>query len=156
VIARNNYNPDVNYSAPQQLAHHASFGPVPLNAGDLLGSGRFRAQIKDARAACLKLSWGGAGTNSPERRLYPQLLWRDGDTMILTGHAAGDATAIGFWRMPPHHPPPPNPGIKTRFILPCKTPPSILCLGPHGRTINEAYSHQPPPLPAVRTTSGGA
>ena len=93
VIARTNYN-TMYYSAPQQLAHHAASG-CAMNAGDLLGSGTISGPDKDARGSLLELSWGGAepiALNDGTTRSFVQ----DGDTMILTGHAAGDGYRIGF------------------------------------------------------------
>ena len=93
MIARTNYN-TMYYSAPQQLAHHASSG-CAMNAGDLLGSGTISGAQKDARGSLLELSWGGAEPitlNDGTTRSFVH----DGDTMILSGHAAGDGYRIGF------------------------------------------------------------
>jgi hypothetical protein len=75
------------YSAPQQLAHHASSG-CPMETGDLLGSGTISGPVRESRGSLLELSWGGkepfaidGGTRS---------FVEDGDTLTLRGHARGD------------------------------------------------------------------
>ena len=93
IISRTNYN-EMYYSAAQQLTHHASSG-CAMNAGDLLGSGTISGAEKSQRGSLLELSWGGKEpitlADSSERSFI-----NDGDTMILTGHAAGDGYRIGF------------------------------------------------------------
>ena len=58
VISRTNYR-EMYYSAPQQLAHHAS-GGCRMDTGDLLGSGTISGPTKESRGSLLELSWGGA------------------------------------------------------------------------------------------------
>lgn len=93
IISRTNYN-EMYYSAAQQLTHHASSG-CAMNAGDLLGSGTISGAEKSQRGSLLELSWGGKEpitlADGSERSFI-----NDGDTMILTGHAAGDGYRIGF------------------------------------------------------------
>ncbi len=93
VLARTNYN-TMYYSAPQQLAHHASSG-CAMNAGDLLGSGTISGPEKHQRGSLLELTWGGKEpitlTDGTTRTFI-----EDGDTMILTGHAQGEGYRIGF------------------------------------------------------------
>ncbi len=93
VIAQTNYK-EMYYSAAQQLTHHASSG-CAMNAGDLLGSGTISGPEKSQRGSLLELSWGGKEpitlADGSERSFIA-----DGDTMILTGHAAGDGYRVGF------------------------------------------------------------
>ena len=85
---------ELYYSAPQQLAHHASSG-CPMRTGDLLGSGTISGPVKDQRGSLLELSWGGA-----EPLTLPNGATRtfldDGDTITLSGSARGDGFRIGF------------------------------------------------------------
>ena len=92
VIARTNAR-ELYYSAPQQLAHHASSG-CPMETGDLLGSGTISGPVRESRGSLLELSWGGkepfaidGGTRS---------FVEDGDTLTLRGYARGDGFQIGF------------------------------------------------------------
>ena len=92
-IARTNYA-EMYYSAPQQLAHHASAG-CPMNVGDLLGSGTISGATKAERGSLLELSWGGKEPitlDTGETRTFIE----DGDTLILSGAARGDGYRIGF------------------------------------------------------------
>jgi len=93
VLARTNYN-TMYYSAPQQLAHHASSG-CSMNAGDLLGSGTISGPEKHERGSLLELSWGGKEPITLSDGTTRSFV-EDGDTMILTGHAQGDGYRIGF------------------------------------------------------------
>ncbi|MGC1498242.1 MAG: fumarylacetoacetase [Sulfitobacter sp.] len=93
VIARTNYN-EMYYSAAQQLTHHASSG-CAINAGDLLGSGTISGPEKSQRGSMLELSWGGKEPITLQDGTERSFL-NDGDTMILTGHAAGNGYRIGF------------------------------------------------------------
>ncbi len=93
VISRTNYR-EMYYSAPQQLAHHAS-GGCRMDTGDLLGSGTISGPTKDSRGSLLELSWGGAEPlllETGESRSFIE----DGDTLTLTGWAQGDGFRIGF------------------------------------------------------------
>jgi fumarylacetoacetase len=93
VLARTNYN-EMYYSAAQQLAHHASSG-CAMNSGDLLGSGTISGKEKSERGSLLELSWGGKEPITLADGSTRSFL-KDGDTMILTGHAQGDGYRIGF------------------------------------------------------------
>ncbi|SFT13751.1 fumarylacetoacetate hydrolase [Sulfitobacter marinus] len=93
VLARTNYN-TMYYSAPQQLAHHASSG-CAMNAGDLLGSGTISGPEKNERGSLLELSWGGKEPITLSDGSTRSFI-EDGDTMILTGHAQGNGYRIGF------------------------------------------------------------
>lgn len=92
-ICETNYN-EMYYSAPQQLAHHASSG-CPMTPGDLLGSGTISGAEKHQRGCLLELSWGG---NEPidigggQTRSFIE----DGDTLTLFGAAKGEGYQIGF------------------------------------------------------------
>ncbi|MDJ0826201.1 MAG: fumarylacetoacetase [Rhodobacter sp.] len=93
VIAQTNYR-EMYYSAAQQLAHHTTAGS-PMNVGDLLGSGTISGPTKPERGSLLELSWGGKEPitlQTGETRSFIE----DGDTLTLTGHAAGDGYRIGF------------------------------------------------------------
>ena len=82
------------YSAPQQLAHHAS-GGCRMDTGDLLGSGTISGPTKESRGSLLELSWGGAEPltlDGGEVRSFIE----DGDTLTLTGWAQGDGFRVGF------------------------------------------------------------
>ncbi len=92
-IARTNYR-EMYYSAAQQLCHHTTSG-CPMTAGDLLGSGTISGADKGSFGSLMELSWGGTEPvtlDSGETRAFLE----DGDTVILTGHAAGDGYRIGF------------------------------------------------------------
>jgi len=93
VIARTNYN-EMYYSAAQQLTHHASSG-CAMNAGDLLGSGTISGPEKSQRGSLLELSWGGKEPFALKDGSTRSFI-EDGDTLILTGHAAGDGFRVGF------------------------------------------------------------
>ncbi len=93
VISRTNYN-TMYYSAPQQLAHHASSG-CAMNSGDLLGSGTISGPEKSERGSLLELSWGGEEPITLSDGTTRSFI-EDGDTMILTGHAQGPDYRIGF------------------------------------------------------------
>jgi fumarylacetoacetase len=93
VISRTNYN-TMYYSAPQQLAHHASSG-CAMNSGDLLGSGTISGPEKNERGSLLELSWGGEEPITLSDGTTRSFI-EDGDTMILTGHAQGPDYRIGF------------------------------------------------------------
>lgn len=92
-IAQTNFK-EMYFSAAQQLAHHSTSG-CPMNAGDLLGSGTISGPTRDERGSLLELSWGGKEPltlDTGETRTFLQ----DGDTLTLSGHAAGDGYRIGF------------------------------------------------------------
>ncbi len=93
IISRTNYN-EMYFSAPQQLAHHASSG-CPMRVGDLLGSGTISGPQKHNRGSMLELSWGGKEPltlESGETRSFLE----DGDTLTLSGAAHGAGYKIGF------------------------------------------------------------
>ncbi|BAT61421.1 fumarylacetoacetate FAA hydrolase family protein [Variibacter gotjawalensis] len=92
-LARTNYR-NMYYSAAQQLAHHA-VGGCKMETGDLLGSGTISGADKTGYGSLLEMSWGGKEPitlDSGEKRSFIE----DGDTMTLTGWAAGDGYRIGF------------------------------------------------------------
>jgi len=92
-IARTNYR-EMYYSAPQQLAHHASSG-CPMRVGDLLGSGTISGPERENRGSLLELTWGGKEPltlDTGETRTFIE----DGDTLSLTGAAIGDGYRVGF------------------------------------------------------------
>lgn len=93
VIARTSYA-EMYYSAPQQLAHHASSG-CPMNVGDLLGSGTISGPSKDSRGSLLELSWGGKEPVSIAGEDTRSFI-ADGDTIIMRGHCQGDGYRVGF------------------------------------------------------------
>ena len=92
-ICETNYN-EMYYSAPQQLAHHASSG-CAMTPGDLLGSGTISGPEKHQRGSLLELSWGGEepiDIGNGQTRSFIE----DGDTLTLHGAAIGDGYKIGF------------------------------------------------------------
>lgn len=92
-ICETNYN-EMYYSAPQQLAHHASSG-CAMTPGDLLGSGTISGPEKHQRGSLLELSWGGQepiDIGNGQTRSFIE----DGDTLTLHGAAIGDGYKIGF------------------------------------------------------------
>jgi len=92
-ICETNYN-EMYYSAPQQLAHHASSG-CAMTPGDLLGSGTISGPEKHQRGSLLELSWGGKepfDLGGGQTRSFIE----DGDTLTLHGAAKGDGYRIGF------------------------------------------------------------
>jgi fumarylacetoacetase len=92
-ICETNYN-EMYYSAPQQLAHHASSG-CAMTPGDLLGSGTISGAEKHQRGSLLELSWSGKeplDIGNGQTRSFVE----DGDTLTLHGAAKGDGFQIGF------------------------------------------------------------
>ena len=92
-IARTNYN-QMYYSAPQQLAHHASSG-CAMTVGDLIGTGTISGSERSAYGSLLELTWGGKTPiklDTGDSRSFIE----DGDTMTLSGAAKGDGYQIGF------------------------------------------------------------
>ena len=92
-ICETNYN-EMYYSAPQQLAHHASSG-CAMTPGDLLGSGTISGAEKHQRGSLLELSWGGKepiDIGGGQTRSFIE----DGDILTLHGAAKGDGYLIGF------------------------------------------------------------
>jgi fumarylacetoacetase len=92
-ICETNYN-EMYYSAPQQLAHHASSG-CAMTPGDLLGSGTISGPEKHQRGSLLEMSWGGKepiDIGGGKTRSFIE----DGDTLTLHGAAKGDGYRIGF------------------------------------------------------------
>lgn len=93
LITATNYN-QMYYSSAQQLAHHTTSG-CPMNVGDLLGSGTISGPEKAQRGSLLELSWGGKEPlRLPDGQTRKFL--QDGDTITMTGRAAGDGYQIGF------------------------------------------------------------
>ncbi len=92
-IARTNYN-EMYYSAAQQLAHHAISG-CEMNTGDLLGSGTISGPEKENRGSLLEISWGGKEPFTLDTGEVRNFI-EDGDTLTLTGYAAGEGYRIGF------------------------------------------------------------
>jgi fumarylacetoacetase len=92
-ICETNYA-EMYYSAPQQLAHHASSG-CAMTPGDLLGSGTISGAEPHQRGSLLELSWGGKepiDVGGGQTRSFIE----DGDTLTLHGAAQGDGYRIGF------------------------------------------------------------
>jgi fumarylacetoacetase len=92
-ICETNYS-EMYYSAPQQLAHHASSG-CAMTPGDLLGSGTISGVEKHQRGSFLEMSWGGKepiDIGNGQTRSFIE----DGDTLTLHGAAKGDGYLIGF------------------------------------------------------------
>jgi len=93
VISRTNHR-ELYFSAPQQLAHHAT-GGCKMETGDLLGSGTISGPTKESRGSLLELSWGGAEPltlETGETRTFIE----DNDTLTLTGWAQAPHHRIGF------------------------------------------------------------
>jgi len=92
VIATTNYH-EMYYSAPQQLAHHASSG-CAIRVGDLLGSGTISGAEKSQCGSLLEMTWGGKEPitlRTGETRNFIE----DGDTLTLRGVAKGDGYTVG-------------------------------------------------------------
>ncbi len=92
-IARTNMRA-LYYSAAQQLAHHTTSG-CPMRVGDLLGSGTISGTARDSYGSLLELGWAGTDPirlPSGETRSFIE----DGDTLTLSGAAAGDGFRVGF------------------------------------------------------------
>ncbi|WP_238321671.1 fumarylacetoacetase [Halocynthiibacter namhaensis] len=92
-VAQTNYS-RMYYSAAQQLCHHA-VGGVPMNGGDLLGSGTISGPSKSEYGSLMELSWAGKEPftlDTGETRGFIE----DGDTLTLKGAAKGDGYQIGF------------------------------------------------------------
>lgn len=93
LIATTNYN-EMYYSSAQQLAHHTSAG-VPMNVGDLLGSGTISGPNKVNRGSMLELSWGGTEPLQLGKGVSRTFL-ENNDTIVLSGIANGRNHKIGF------------------------------------------------------------
>ncbi|MDF0601313.1 fumarylacetoacetase [Psychromarinibacter sp. C21-152] len=93
VLSRTNYK-EMYYSSAQQLAHHTTAGS-PMNVGDLLGSGTISGVTKDERGSLLEISWGGKEPIELPGGQTRNFI-EDGDTLTLSGAAAGDGYRIGF------------------------------------------------------------
>lgn len=92
-IASTNYN-TLYYSAAQQLTHHA-IGGCAMRTGDLLGSGTISGPEKSSFGSLLELTWNGTEPlelADGETRGFIE----DGDTLTLSGWAAGEDYRIGF------------------------------------------------------------
>ncbi len=92
-ICETNYK-EMYYSAPQQLAHHASSG-CAMTPGDLLGSGTISGPEKHQRGSLIELSWGGKEPITLDTGATRSFI-EDGDTLTLHGAAKGDGYQIGF------------------------------------------------------------
>ena len=92
IISRTNYR-EMYYSAPQQLAHHATSG-CPMRTGDLLGSGTISGPERHNRGALIELTWGGDDPIDVDGGVRSFL--EDGDLVTLRGHAQGDGYRVGF------------------------------------------------------------
>lgn len=92
-ICETNYK-EMYYSAPQQLAHHASSG-CAMTPGDLLGSGTISGPEKHQRGSLIELSWGGKEPITLDAGATRSFI-EDGDTLTLHGAAKGDGYQIGF------------------------------------------------------------
>jgi len=93
VISKNNYR-EMYYSAPQQLAHHASSG-CPMRTGDLLGSGTISGRERNQCGSLLEISKGGKEPfklNGGVTRSFIE----DGDTLGLHGAAIAKNFRVGF------------------------------------------------------------
>jgi fumarylacetoacetase len=93
VISRTNFK-YMYWSSAQQLVHHA-FGGCAMRVGDLLGSGTISGPEKHERGSLLELSWNGTEPLSLQGNAERTFL-KDGDTLILRGHAQGQGYRIGF------------------------------------------------------------
>ncbi len=92
-LSKTNYK-NMYYSAPQQLAHHASSG-CKMNTGDLLGSGTISGLEISEYGSLLEISWGGKNPVTLDCGNTRTFL-EDGDTLTLTGWAQGEGYKIGF------------------------------------------------------------
>ena len=86
---------DLYWTPAQFVAHHTS-GGCNLSPGDLFGTGTISGPTPDSFGSLLELSQGGkapiALASEEERRFL-----EDGDTVIITGHAAREGfVSIGF------------------------------------------------------------
>src|ERR1700693_1935666 len=93
-ITRTNFQ-NLYWSVSQQLAHH-TVGGCHLQPGDLLASGTISGATEESRGCMLELTWRGANPlklpNGETRKWL-----EDGDTLTITGWAAGDGYRGGFW-----------------------------------------------------------
>jgi fumarylacetoacetase len=78
----------------QQLTHHAS-GGCNLRPGDLFGTGTISGPDVDSYGSLLELAWGGKRPLTLPGREQRSAL-EDGDTLTITGWAAGNGFRIGF------------------------------------------------------------
>ncbi len=93
VVCRSNFK-YMYWSITQQLAHHTVSG-CNTRPGDMLASGTISGPTPDSYGSMLELSWRGTKPlqlgNGEERKFI-----KDGDTVIMTGHAQGDGFRVGF------------------------------------------------------------
>ncbi|MBM2575325.1 fumarylacetoacetase [Jannaschia sp. Os4] len=82
------------WSFPQMIAHHSSSG-CPMRAGDLLGSGTISGPDDGEQGSMLELSWGATREVLLEDGGRRRFL-KDGDRVVLRGHARGDGYRVGF------------------------------------------------------------
>ncbi len=93
VISRSNFK-YMYWSAEQMLAHHTVNG-CNVKAGDMFASGTISGPTPDSYGSMLELCWRGTKPitlkDGSERKFL-----KDGDTLILRGHAEKDGIRIGF------------------------------------------------------------
>lgn len=93
VICRTNFK-YLYWSMAQQLAHHTVNG-CNVRAGDVMASGTISGPRPDSFGSMLELSWRGtkplALQDGGERTFL-----RDGDTIVIRGHAGREGLRIGF------------------------------------------------------------
>ena len=82
------------WNMAQQLAHHTVNG-CNIKTGDLYGSGTISGPDPSQYGSMLEISWRGtkpvAMPDGSERKFI-----KDGDTVIMRGHAQQDSVRIGF------------------------------------------------------------
>jgi fumarylacetoacetase len=82
------------WNMAQQLAHHTVNG-CNLQIGDLMASGTISGPTEDSYGSMLELAWAGSKpvklSNGEERKFI-----KDGDTVIMRGHAEKNGKRIGF------------------------------------------------------------
>jgi len=133
VIARTQLQHECDFQRPQATGDHASSGCATECRRRFAGLRTISgAKIKNAaqllETRCRVNHTLNAGSN-------PSFV-RDGDTMSMTGHAAGTATRHRFGRMPPAHPLScQTHGITAASFCPLQTPAEgILASPPRGET----------------------
>ena len=93
VVCRSNYK-HMYWNMNQQLAHHTVNG-CNIEIGDMYGSGTISGPGEGAYGSMLEITWKGTRpvqmADGTERKFI-----RDGDTVIMRGHAENNGVRIGF------------------------------------------------------------
>ena len=82
------------WNMAQQLAHHTVNG-CNIKSGDMMASGTISGPTKDSFGSMLEISWRGTQPVSMKDGSERKFI-KDGDTVIMRGHAEKNGVRIGF------------------------------------------------------------